>query len=283
MLTKAIVSQTKFMIKQKEAIIVFFVLMIMCLTNYMNNVLAFRDYDVIQMYHPMKLLLLSYNRIYYNADATLLFVQLYPLLVVCPAGFVLVKEQHSHQDILMITRLGNKIYKVSKLLAAFLTTAIVFAVPFLLEVILNCIAFPLSATGDLSNLGFYNEQYIDNVHNYFISDLFVKAPYFYSIICTLYFSLISGILGAFTVAFSSIVRIKYKILLFLPVFLLLNATLYMKKILPGMISTEVNWYNYLLIFNDEDRNIAFFVVSLLFLILFSLGATIYSGKKECLK
>ena len=283
MLAKAVISQTKFMMKQKEAVIVFCILMVMCLMNYINNVLAFQGYDVIEMYHPMKLLLLSYNRVYHNADATLLFVQLYPLLVVCPAGFVLVKEQHSHQDVLMITRLGNKIYKVSKLLASFLTTAIVFAVPFLLEVILNCIAFPLTATGDLSNLGFYDEQYINNVHNYFISNLFVEAPYLYTIICTLFFSLISGILGSFTVAFSSVIRIKYKILLFLPVFLLLNATLYMKKILPGIISTEVNWYNYLLIFNDENRNIEFFVVSLLFLILFSFGATVYSGKKECLR
>lgn len=52
----------------------------------------FQSKDIVEMYHSMKLLLLSYNRTYLNVTNTLLLVQLYPLLVVIPAGFSLARE-----------------------------------------------------------------------------------------------------------------------------------------------------------------------------------------------
>lgn len=76
------------MLKQKSATLVFYALLIMVLLNFLSNVLKFQGSDVIEMIHPVKLLLLSYNRVNYNADATLLLVQLFPLLVVCPAGIL---------------------------------------------------------------------------------------------------------------------------------------------------------------------------------------------------
>lgn len=80
MFFRATKSQTFFLLKQKETIFVFYFLLSMVILNFVTNVLAFHGRDIIQMYQPMKLLLLSYNRVNYNADATLLLIQLYPLL-----------------------------------------------------------------------------------------------------------------------------------------------------------------------------------------------------------
>ena len=65
MFLKVTASQVKFMLRQKNARIVFYILLVMILTNFISNVLMFQGMDVINMYHPMKLLLLSWNRSYY--------------------------------------------------------------------------------------------------------------------------------------------------------------------------------------------------------------------------
>lgn len=282
MFIKATLTQTNFMLKQKETLVVFYVLLIQVLGNFISNVLTFQGIDIIQMYQPMKLLLLSYNRINYNADATLLFIQLYPILVVFPAGFALCKEQQSGQEVLMIARLGQLRYNFSKLIAAFCTTMIIFTMPFMIELLLNCIAFPLTATGDMTNMDIYEPNYIQAVHRYLMSGLYIQSVYIYTIIGTLFMGIVSGILASFTVAFSSIVRVKYRIILFLPVFVLLYATIYLQNILPSWIPT-IKWYDYLLLFNDEPKSYLFLITGLLALVFFSFIATLLSSRKEQLR
>ena len=282
MFIKATLTQTNFMLKQKETLVVFYVLLIQVLGNFISNVLTFQGIDIIQMYQPMKLLLLSYNRVNYNADATLLFIQLYPILVVLPAGFALCKEQQSGQEVLMIARLGQLTYNFSKLIAAFCATMIVFTMPFMIELLLNCIAFPLTATGDMTNMDIYEPNYIQAVHRYLMSGLYIQSVYIYTIIGTLFMGIVSGILASFTVAFSSIVRVKYRIILFLPVFVLLYATIYLQNILPSWIPT-IKWYDYLLLFNDEPKSYLFLITGLLALIFFSFIATLLSSRKEQLR
>lgn len=274
---KTILAQIKLLLRQKEAIITFYILLLLCLINYVGNVLEFQGYDLIEMYHPMKLLLLSYNRIYYSADATLFFVQLYPLLVVCPAGFSLVKEQQTKQESLIVARTSLATYRFSKIIACFIVTSIVFVLPFLIEMFLNCIAFPFGANGDLSNMGYYSMEYIESVHNYFLCTLFIKAPYLYTFLCIILFGMITGLLSTVVLVITSIVKIKYKVLLFVPIYVLLNVTLYLENIFPGL---RTNWYNYLLIFHDENKNYNFYFIGLLVCVIFIIGGTIYSCKKE---
>lgn len=279
MLIKATKSQCFFLIKQKETLFVFYFLLGMVLINFTTNVLAFQGRDTIQMYQPMYLLLLSYNRINYNANSTLLFIQLYPLLVVCPAGFSFVRERQSGQDMLMAARLGYSTYIQSKLLSAFLTTTIIFSVTFLLEILLNCLSFPLEATGNLSNWNIYNSDYVQGVHNYLLSNFYMNTPFLYSIIGTLFFGVISGIFNAFTVAFSLVVRVKYRIFLFLPVFLLLNATIYIDELFPK-VSASIKWYDYLLLFNDKHKSFLFLSTGLFMLLFFTVAAIFFSSRKE---
>lgn len=271
-------AQIKLLLRQKEARVAFYVLLALCLSNYIGNVLTFQGYDVIEMYHPMKLLLLSFDMSNYNVDRLLFFMQLYPLLVVCPAGFALVKEQHTRQEALIVSRIGLFQYRLSKLAAAFAVTAIVCTVPFLVEMLLNCIAFPLGAEGDLMNWGYYTEDYMDSVRHYSMSSLFIKAPYLYTFLSIIFFGLVSGVLGAFTVAFSALVKVKYKVFLFFPVFMLINATHYIDQKFPDAVST--NWYYHVLIFFDENKNYGYFWISLLLCVLFIFGAVFSAGFRE---
>lgn len=281
MIFKATISQTAFMLKKKESVCVFYVLFFMVIINFIGNVLYFQGKDVVEMYQPMKLLLLSYNRTNWNASNTLLLLQLYPLLVVCPAGFSLAREYQLGTRVFLVSRLGNFAYQVSKYLSAFLTTMIIFTVPFLLEIILNCLSFPLSATGDLSMLSIYDSAYIIGVNRYFMKSIYLYSPYLYAVIGTLLFGVVSGLLGVFTVAVSSVIRVKYNVFLFLPVFVTLN----MSTILAGGFPKDapsIKWYDYVLLFNDELKSISFGLTCILVLVLFLIGAICVSGRKDCL-
>lgn len=198
MIFKAAISQTAFMLKKRESLCVFYVLFFMVMNNFIGNVLYFQGRDILAMYHPMKLLLLSYNRTYLNATNTLLLVQLYPILVVCPAGFSLAREYQCGTRVFLVSRLGNFSYQISKYLSVFFTTMIIFTVPFLLEILLNCLSFPLSATGDLANGSIYDTDYITSVNRYFMKNIYLYSPYLYAVIGTLFWGAASELLGVFT-------------------------------------------------------------------------------------
>lgn len=237
--------------------------------------------DVAEMYQPMKLLLLSYNRTNLHADNTLSLIQLYPLLVVCPAGFALAREYQLGIRVYLVSRLGNFTYHVSKYLSVFLTTMIIFTVPFLLEILLNYVSFPQSAMGDLYNSSIYDTSYRNGVNQYFMKSIYLCSPCLYAVAGTLFFGVVSGLFGVFTAAISSLIKVKYRVFLFLPVFVVLN----LSSIWAGRFPREmpsIKWYDYLLIFNDEVKNPNFLFISLAVLVLFSIAAACVSGRKDCL-
>ena len=264
---QAIKSQVAFAMKQKAAILTFYLLLTLVLLNFTTNVFAFQGSDVIEMYHPAKMLVLSYNRIYYNADMTLLLVQLYPVIVVCPAGFTLISEKNRKTDTLLIARMGSKKYYVRKVAASFI------------ELVLNCISFPTAATGDFINLNQYNPRYVEMVSHYTFAELFKIDSYLYSVISTLFFGVFSGILGMFTVALSMILKVRYKIFLFLPVFVLLNISLYFSEIIKG-VPFSVRWFDYVYIFNDAEKSGAFFIVAVVMLMAVSFFCAFYKGRRD---
>lgn len=281
MIFKAAIAQTSFLLKKKEAVCAFYVLFIMVIMNFIGNVLDFQGRDVAEMYQPMKLLLLSYNRTNWNASNTLLLIQLYPLLVVCPAGFSLAKEYQLNMRVFLVSRLGIFKYQISKYLAVFLATMIIFTVPFLLEIILNCVSFPLSATGDLWQLSTYDSDYRNSVNHYFMKSIYLCSPYLYAVVGTFLFGAVSGLLGVFTAAVSSLIKVKYNVFLFLPVFAVLNLSTILAGRLPKS-APSIRWYDYMLIFDDEIKNIGYFAIGILVLVLFSAGAACVSGRKDCL-
>ena len=254
MLIKVIKKQTIFLLKQKEASLTFILLLAVVLGNYITNVLTFRGTDVSQMYQPMKLLALSLNKVYFSANIQLLIVMIYPILVAVPAGFSYTKEQQTKEEVYMIYRLGKNRYLQSKLLS-----------------------FPMNAIRDLSNLSIYNTDYATMVHNYIGSAIYIASPGLYAILATLFFGVVSGILGTLPVAISFALTVKYRTLLILPTFVLLNATTYLNIL--DRNKSSLSWYKYLFLFDDTPKNI---IVPLMGvgIIIIILGFYLYGRNKD---
>lgn len=279
MLIRTTRSQIGFLLRQKEAVFTFCVLMLLVLANFVDNCQEYQGFDVMALAHTTKMGLLSSNRMGYKADLSMIFIQLYPLLVVCPAGFVLAKERGTQEHILMITRMGSGTYYFSKLLSAFVVTAVVFAVPFLAEIALHVIAFSTRPMGDLTNWSYYSEEYIELVRNYTFSDLFVRSPYLYAVVKVLLFGLFSGLLGAFGVAVSALYRVKYRITVFLPTFLLLNLSVY-AEVIFGEMEKSVAWYDFVMLHEEHVLNLQIFLVALVLVFLVSVGGTFWAARRD---
>lgn len=277
MLFKVVVRQIRFLLKQKEAILTIILLFWIIIINYLSNVFAFRGIDVSQMYHPMKLLTISYNRINYNANSTLLIVMLYPFLVSLPAGFSYIKEHQTKEEIFFITRLGREKYIISKLFAVFFVTTIVFLIPFLTEIFMNCLSFPLNAQCDLSNLSVYSTEYSEMVHNYFGYPIFLYSPVLYAVSGTVFFSILSGIIAMFTVSISFVISVRYRVALLLPAFILLNLTIYLDKLIEED-TARISWYEYMMLFSNTKKNTAYAVIAIM-ICLICIVCCYYIGKK----
>jgi hypothetical protein len=258
--------QVKNILHQKITIAVFGILMLLVFLNFLSNVFTYRGHDIVDMIHPMKLLLLSYNKVYDNADPILNLTQLYPILVVGSTGFTLQQERSLKMSVYCVSRTGKKNYILSKIIASFVATTIVFTVPFLIEIALNCVSFPLSATGDLSYWSIYNANYLSSVSKYMFSSVFQYSAYLYAVMGTILFGLFSGVLAMFTTAISALIQFRFRIVLFFPVYLLLNATIYLEEFVKRY-GLNIHWYDYVLLFDDEKKNPAFFYAAVAVLLL----------------
>lgn len=279
MLVRTTRSQIAFLLRQKEAVFTFCVLLLLVLVNFIDNCREYQGFDVMALAHTTKLGLLSFNRMGYKADLSIMFLQLYPLLVVCPAGFILAKERGTQEHVLMITRMGSGVYYFSKLLSAFVVTAVVFTLPFLMEIALHVIAFSTKPMGDLSNWSYYSEEYMELVRGYMFSELFIRSPYLYAVVKVLLFGLFSGLMGTFGVAVSALYRVKFRITVFLPAFLLLNLSVYATTIF-GEIEESLAWYQFVMLHEETKGNIPVFLVAVVLVVAVSVGATFWAARRD---
>ena len=269
-------TQIKLLVFQWGALLAFGLLLALVLNNFVENVLEFQGTDTLLMYHPAKLLSLSHNKSYYKADTIMLLVQLVPLLICIPAALSLAKEQHTGESVLMVSRLGARTYLFSKVTAVFVVTVLVFSVPFFIELALNCISFPLTATGDLGNGSVYEPEYIETTKNYLFYPIYRISPYLYTVVGILHFGMVMGLLAAATTTFSALVRVKFRVVLLLPVFLLLQLSAYLSKYF------SVYWAHYVTLFHGEARNDLVFGVVILVLLAFVILGTLWASRKDWL-
>lgn len=143
---------------------------------------------------------------------------------------------------------------------------IIFAFPLLLELALNCIAFPLEANGNYSNIGIYEQSYVASAENYLYVESFAISSYLYATITCLIFSVVAGILGVFTVAVSMFFD-KIKVILLLPVYLLLYGIGMLNNVFLG-INVKTSYFNYFTIYDEtgKSRFTYFLVIFIVFIL-----------------
>ncbi len=162
-------------------------------------------------------------------------------------------------------------------MAAFCATTLVFLIPLFIEYILNCIAFPLSAGADLSNFGYYDEELTAWVQNYFMEGIYLFSPYLYAFCGILLIGICAGFLGAFTVAFSAVVPVKFSVFLLLPVYVLLTFTNVI-QVWCNEISTA--WYHYLFLFDETEKSVLIFGVVVVLVVFTTAGLTMVGTRKD---
>lgn len=277
MFFKATRTQIKLLVFQWSSLLAFGLLLTLALNNFVENVLEYQGTDVVLMYHPMKLLSLSHNKTNYKADTMMLLVQLVPLLICIPAALSLAQEQHSGTSVLLASRLGGRTYLFSKVTAVFVVTTLVFSLPFLLEIVLNCISFPLKATGDLANWTIYDDEYIQTTKHFLLYPIYRLSPYLYAVVETLRFGATMGLLAAATLTLSALIRVKFRVLLLLPPFLLLQLSTYLSQY------GDVYWANYVTLFHGEARNDLVYGAAVAIPLAFVVLGSLYASRKDWLQ
>ena len=272
MLCRFIKLQTGEMLRKKTTVALYLALLCLVLYNFLSNVFTYRGTDIVEMIQPMKLLLLSNdNRL------SFFLLMCWPLLVVLPAGFGYLSDKQAGEIPLLQARVGWKTYLTGKCIAAFIATFLVFTLPFLIEIGLNCLAFPLQAIGDIWNHSTISEYYVFMVRSYLFHQIYLLSPYLYAVLCTLLFGLMSGILAVFTVAVSTFSFMKYKILAFIPGYVLLSLVGLLRQSIPS-IRVDTHYYYYLSLFSVGDKSTAGYLI--VACAMLALSACIVAGKSR---
>ena len=159
------------------------------------------------------------------------FSILYPFLVVIPFATSYIDDYRNRLLAIYFSRSSRQVYYFSKVLAAWIGTALVIAIPCTLNLALCNIFLPHNHNtwlGEYQLENFYravtgtNHLYETNDRGIFLIRLFLRSPLLYNIVYLFIFSLFSGLLGAFVLSLSFWIR-KKKMVLFLPVFIIMYA------------------------------------------------------------
>lgn len=264
--------QIKSIIITKYFLITAWILIILVLVNFTDNIMHYWGMDYMQLHDGVKLLLLSnYSETGYY------FLQIFPVLVILPAGFALTEDKKSGFFVLLQSRVGTARYYLSKAIAVFLSSFLVFAVPLAAEMCLHMIAFPVSVISDPDNLGVYDYNYVYAVKNlYTLSDIYVYNRWLYMLLHIFKLGMASGILNLFVMSVSLFVK-RFRVLLFIPVYLLMIGLTFAGSLYP-MTEVSSNYFFYFQVFSRVKISLFAFFTVLLILFLISVGILFYHAR-----
>ncbi len=271
---KSLKTQIAFLLRQKGTIATELVIVLLLLANYLKNITMYSDLDISRMYQPMKLLLISYNNLNDRADFTLLFVFLFPILAVLPGGFAYINEQQTGAEFYLKSRLGSRRYLREKVLSVLLSTFLSFMIPFIVDITFTAMTFPMQAAGDLSGFGLYSKEYRMILDNYVFKTLFLTNPLIYALILSFFLALFAALLGTFTFALSYVTSVKYRVLLFIPAFFMLNLTILLENNFSSADGTRYAWYEYFLLFGENKKNPIYVSILILIIMIITISSII---------
>ncbi len=161
----------------------------------------------------------------------MLFRMLYPFLIVLPFATSYVDDYKNGLLPVYVSRVSRWSYYGSKLLAAFIGTAVMIGVPFLINLLLCNLVLPHNYNT------WYGAYQLEGYIRMFLGtgadfetvnrikpflEVYSVSPFLYNVVYLLLLSALSGLLGSLVMGFSFFFR-KWKVVLFVPVFLLLQA------------------------------------------------------------
>jgi hypothetical protein len=272
------------MINKLSFKISFTIILFFCLVCYLINVISVIDSDIFNIYSANSLFALnSYNN-YWN-----IFCNIYPFLLVFPFSFSYIDDLNAKINPYFMGRMGKRNYFVSKMITCFIGGFIIIFIPFIINLILCNLTFPHNNT---TFFGAYNlVNYSENLTgiNVFINTkqkgllflkLYLLSPLAYNLFYITILSIFTGILSMVSLALSFF-QSKYKIILFVPIFLFFHLSNILDTISYSSDTyTNYNWMSYLCVDSFYGKNIFLFLCIIITLIILSIMSLIYVCRKE---
>ena len=151
-----------------------------------------------------------------------MYLMVYPFLVVMPFATSYISDYKNRLMVIYASRVSRRNYYLSKLVASFIGSALVVAIPFLLNLLLCNIFFPHNLNywsiyptrnyyGRLFGLTFAYEHISSQIP--FLGVL-LSSPVLYGVLYIFLFSFISGLLGMLAMAISFVIK-RFKIILYI--------------------------------------------------------------------
>ena len=248
------------MLRKKTVVFTYSILMAFVITNFIINMLNYAKVEYIsEMWDPMKVLTLSTW-----SESGFYLMTFYPILVCIPTSAAYLIDRETRMRLYIQSRTGGRDYWGGKLAAVFLTTFLIFTVPFLIELLLSCICFNITSVGDPSNV-----RYLDIVgqeYGYFMPKLWLDNRIVYAVLMTIIFGIVAGIFAVFNFSICTLPIFKYKIFTFFPIYVMLHIINIIDSIVA--FDFEVNYFFLLRMFDRSDKadGVYFFFFFMLLLI-----------------
>ena len=239
---KSVRMQMSGMFKKKEVVLIFFVLMIFISINFFNNIMFNKDIKYITEMPDLvkKLIISDWSSFGYY------MMQYYPLLVVIPTACAYLSDRDTRIQTYIQARMSSRNYWYGKMITVFLTTLVLFSLPFLIEILVSSISFSIESSGDPSGFN----------------------KIIYAIINALIFGMVSGILALFNFSVTTLPGMKYKIFAFFPIYLLFYLISILNTVIKPAYTTS--YAAILKMFNSGQKNYPLYCIFLIILIFLSV-------------
>ncbi len=282
-LVKSIKMQFILMINSISFKVGFSIVMVYVLASYIISLISSMSTDIAIMYSAHAL----FCGVEFSALRTI-FEVVFPFLVVFPFSFSYLTDLSVKIHPYFIGRMGRRNYFAGKIITNFIGTFIMIFVPFCVNLLLCYITFPWNNNhifGDYNALNYASELLGTNVTINTVQaglpflKLFLYSPMAYNFMYICIFSVFSGLAGVLSGIVSFYIK-TYKILLFIPVYLLFYIGNFL-NILSVRFDKYINFRLMDYIYVNPSFGRSFFVP--LCFVVFMLVASFFSFRYACKK
>lgn len=217
-------SQLSITIKSLGFLTAFSINLILCLYNTIYMAWQCRNYDESMIPSSSEMFILRSA-----APANSVLKLLYIFILVFPFGFYVYKNTKANIHPILIVRSTLKKHYCSSAFCAFTSAFLCFFLPFIINMLINAIVFPLDGTllSGASEFTYNHTAAItgDNVFQNTIQkgepfvELYIKSPVLYNLLYSFIFSTFCGILSVFVHSLSYFIK-AMPIIMFLPLYLI---------------------------------------------------------------
>lgn len=228
------------------------------------------------------------NRLWY------FFAAIYPFLIVLPCATSYIEDYKNQLLPIYLSRCSRTDYYISKLAACFVNTALVMAIPFLINLILCNIFLPHNCN---TWLGQYQlENYYRNIlgtnllyhtgHTEMpLFRIFLVSPFLYNLIFLMIFSLFSGVVASGMMSFSFLCK-KNKIVLFIPFYVVVRALrvydnyMFSSAMDQGRLYTNYDILDYITPMSSKGHSVWFIIAVVAAIVVMITLFTLYAIKND---